>query len=187
MQISISFVMSQSFDRGDNLLRSHCTLLSMRGKFDTLFSSKRTFSHTSIHQKIQLIAHHSSNFSNDHKELNLRPPHQANPPQKISSFITIQLWKCSFWCDGLTNNKILNNSHCIYKRKWFFDPCLAHRQPSLAYPWTHYPHRQAFMSCQVKQESKASQGQCAAYKPPGIFQCFHTFWKIKGCHVKCPS
>ena len=54
----------------------------MRGKFDTLFSSKRTFSHTSIHQKIQLIAHHSSNFSNDHKELNLRPPHQANPPQK---------------------------------------------------------------------------------------------------------
>lgn len=39
----------------------------------------------------------------------------------------------------------------------------------------------------VPRLSKASQEQLAAYKPPGIFQCFHMFWKIKDAMSSVPA
>lgn len=43
------------------------------------------------------------------------------------------------------------------------------------------PDRQAFYVM------PSLRGKLTAYKPPGIFQCFHMFCEIKGCHVKGPS
>lgn len=39
----------------------------------------------------------------------------------------------------------------------------------------------------VPRQSKASQEQLAAYKPPGIFRCFHMFWKIKDAMSSVPA
>lgn len=86
---------------------------------------------------------------------------------------------------------IFHNGGKQMSRKQLCQPRLAHKQPSLACPRPTIPdpvERPDRRGLHVlPSQSKPSQGWRAANKIPGIFQCFHTFWKIKGCHVKIPA
>lgn len=86
-----------------------------------------------------------------------------------------------FWKDGLRNKRDYQFSLCLH--------FLSSLWSALTTKSTLFLNQLSWQASLhgVPRLSKASQEQLAAYKPPGIFQCFHMFWKIKDAMSSVPA